>query len=57
MDKVIINKKTIKRMKQPFKFERDYVGNQIQNMDNHDIQDYNDTVRMTDPKLMANKKE
>ncbi len=27
-------------MTQPFKMERDYQGNQIRNMDNHDISDY-----------------
>lgn len=43
MDKVIIKdkkKKNKSRMTQPFKMERDYQGNQIRNMDNHDISDY-----------------
>jgi len=55
MDKIILKKKEKKtRFKQPFKMERDYTGNQIQNIDNHDIEDYHDYERMFDTR--ANKK-
>jgi hypothetical protein len=58
MDKVIRkDKKTKKRMKQPFLMERDNVGEKTRNMDNHQIEDYHDYERMFDGKPMLSRRD
>jgi hypothetical protein len=49
-------KKNKKRMKQPFKMERDYNGD-IQNTDNADIQQYHDHWRMMDTTPRVGKRD